>query len=242
MHVSDSENLTESIWNDYTISQLPTLENNLENVITEDLMDADIVDEQLLHQVDNETAVAVLQPVSIENEETLMVTCRCCNKNFSFYDLQLHIAEKSNSDGYYGCDKCTEIFLLKEDLEEHILTHKAPPKKDDPQHECTHCSFKFSDAESLQEHKKIHLPFRCSYCVEDFVDITDLQSHVNDLHSTKRVKTDFADKAENKVENKEESNGSQTQKKAPEVETTKKVVNELVRCFRICLKHFCIIQ
>ncbi|XP_065214671.1 zinc finger protein 271-like isoform X2 [Planococcus citri] len=221
--VSDSENLTESIWNDYTISQLPTLENNLENVITEDLMDTDIVDEQLLQQCDNAT-VAVLQPVSVDTDETLMVTCRCCNKNFTFYDLKLHIAEKS-TEGYYGCDRCTEIFLLKEDLNNHVLTHL----REDDHYDCVQCGIRLPSQADLIEHKKIHLPFRCSYCIEDFADVADLETHINELHATKRVKTDTSAEVNNaqSSNNSTSTCSSKVKEVQPETDNTiKKSVEE----------------
>lgn len=154
-------------------------------------MDADIVDEQLLHQVENET-VATLEPPSSETDDTFMVTCRCCNKNFTFYDLKLHIAEKS-TEGYYGCDRCTEIFLLKDDLNNHMLSHLT----EDTYHDCVQCDTR-SDQTALIEHKKIHTPFKCNYCVEDFTNESELESHINEFHITKRVKTDLEEKMEEK--------------------------------------------
>lgn len=237
INVSDPENLTESIWNDYTISQLPTLENNLENVITEDLMDTDIVDEQLLHQCDNST-VAVLQPVSVDTDETLMVTCRCCNKNFTFFDLKLHIAEKS-TEGYYGCDRCTEIFLLKEDLNNHILTHLT----EDSHYDCVQCGLRLASQAALIEHKKIHLPFRCSYCIEDFADVSDLETHINELHATKRVKTDFPpEKSNAQSSNDKASACSASPKETKEVENTVMKVPDKVSVMIfsfLCLMSLC---
>lgn len=223
INVSDAENLTESIWNDYTISQLPTLENNLENVITEDLMDTDIVNEQLLHNCDNAT-VAVLQPVTVDTDENLMVTCRCCNKNFTFFDLKLHIAEKS-TEGYYGCDRCTEIFLLKEDLNNHILTHMS----EDSHYDCIQCGLRLPTQASLIEHKKIHLPFRCSYCIEDFADVSDLEAHINELHATKRVKTDFtSDKSAQSSKDNASVSTTSVKESPQQVEEVKKVPEVVV--------------
>lgn len=177
-------------------------------------MDTDIVDEQLLHNVGNET-VAVLQPVSVETDDTLMVTCRCCNKNFTFYDLKLHIAEKS-TEGYYGCDRCTEIFLLKEDLNNHVLTHLT----EDTFYDCVQCGARLPDQAALIEHKKIHIPFRCSYCIEDFTDVADLEAHINELHATKRVKTDFGETTEVKEVSVEKAIETAESTKKETTETT----------------------
>lgn len=188
-------------------------------------MDTDMVDEQLLNNVSNET-VAVLQPVSVETDDTLMVTCRCCNKNFTFYDLKLHIAEKS-TEGYYGCDQCTEIFLLKEDLNNHVLTHLT----EDTFCDCVQCGTRFSDQAALIEHKKIHIPFRCSYCIEDFTDMAELETHINEFHATKRVKTDLVEEADAKEKNDENFLFSAT--KNEDLAKTETVLEEKVRTYKI---------
>ncbi len=227
INVADTETLTESIWSDYTISQLPTLENNLENVMSEDLMDTDIVSEQLLHHVENET-VAVLQPISIETDDTLMVTCRCCNKNFTFYDLKLHIAEKS-TEGYYGCDLCSEIFLLKEDLNNHMLKHLNAEES----LKCSQCSSKFQNEVALNEHKKIHTTFRCSICIEDFAGSAELELHMNELHATKRVRTESGTE---ETETKKDKQDTAHQEAIADAEI-KKTAEESVRNRRIELQN-----
>lgn len=148
MQIGHDEHLAESIWNDYSIPEVASLEeDNLENVINQELMvaaTADVVDEHLPGSEEGCTAasieenekVTIFQPVGLGSplevdNDAFAVICRCCNKNFTFLDLKIHIAEKS-TDGYFSCDWCTEIFLLK-DLNDHMLSHLGA-NRSSPQH------------------------------------------------------------------------------------------------------------
>lgn len=189
MQIEDSESLTESIWNDYTIPEVTSLENNLENVISQELMVADIVHEQLLQNATDidDDKVTILQTVSVDADDTLAVTCRCCDKNFTFHDLKLHIAEKSTED-YFSCDWCTEIFLLK-DLNNHVLTHLGADADQSPLPTWyDNTSFKKEEISFAEKKAHANRPTDTSFSCS----LVDSPVPKTELRSIKRVKTEYA--------------------------------------------------
>ncbi|VEN63199.1 unnamed protein product [Callosobruchus maculatus] len=109
--------------------------------------------------------------------------CKVCLQMFpTYYKLNKHKREHSETDNPYKCPQCESSFNSVADLAAHIRVHKGKHP-----YTCKKCDTGFWTKEELDEHVSIHLlkkikppekKFRCDVCLKEFSRLFEVERHI----------------------------------------------------------------
>nr|CAH7731545.1 unnamed protein product [Callosobruchus chinensis] len=109
--------------------------------------------------------------------------CKVCLQMFpTYYKLNKHKREHSETDNPYKCPQCESSFNSVADLAAHIRVHKGKHP-----YTCKKCDTGFWTKEELDEHLHVHLlkkikppekKFRCDVCLKEFGRLFEVERHI----------------------------------------------------------------
>ena len=141
-------------------------------------------------------------------EETSVVTCSECNKDFR-HEFFLRKHKRAYHDTTpFTCEECSVEVVGKKALTNHKRIHQGPRKRSNPTKDmpgqkatkteqtflCEQCSKPFTRKQNLDRHKKIHnekAKFVCNVCDTEFTRNDSLDSHERTVHATNMKASDL---------------------------------------------------
>lgn len=125
---------------------------------------------------------------SIANNFTGKFECDMCGRILPNRHCTLvHMAKFHKQPKLMYCDLCPKTFVLKSQMQEHVLLHLKYTR-----HSCEFCKFVGYSRRSIRQHRMIHLKVECPICNKR---VTKLRGHINAIHlQDPRIKCKFCKK------------------------------------------------
>ena len=99
------------------------------------------------------------------------------------------VADMTEEECMYPCEKCGERFGTQPTLMVHLKTHTDKQPSDNNEYKCNHCQKKFSQSSSYKRHKSLaydnygSLRNSCDKCSSSFCTSRLLKRHCNESHT-----------------------------------------------------------
>ncbi|KAJ8313566.1 hypothetical protein KUTeg_008127 [Tegillarca granosa] len=142
---------------------------------------------------------------------------RCFNDKLS---LDRHIERHNGSKEAYKCADCMEEFQDGESLQEHVKScHKINvivqenivKNQNNTKPSCEICGKYFCNQWRLTRHLKCFMgktkTYRCHKCSEEFDEVKDAKSHMDEIHGNNNIKKQTSDITESDFSDTEKSEG-----------------------------------
>ena len=114
-------------------------------------------------------------------------------------DSKINKRFNKHNEKHFSCRICGKIYSIYISFYQHSITHK------EKKHSCEICKKKFTHAQGLERHKRIHTgekPFECKFCKKKFKQKFHRVGHERTHTSEKPYPCNFCDRKFNLMQNK----------------------------------------
>ncbi|KAK7068638.1 hypothetical protein SK128_020806, partial [Halocaridina rubra] len=135
------------------------------------------------------TRAEVRQHIKL-HPRSLNYDCKQCSKSFlDKYRLKAHLKTHGEREKSYSCDICHRSYYNSYHLKRHTKTHA---EGEAGQYVCNVCGKVLSTQNGLDSHMLTHTgekPFQCEHCGATFRQMSNLNTHIKELHLQKKNHT-----------------------------------------------------